>query len=183
MTDAAKALADMCEAWPNIHLQPEENRQVVSILRSLQPGMPSREEVARIIEQHYQASPMFDAAWFGECADALLSLPTQATPAQRDWLEDASFENGNYESRCVECEQPFIGYKRRVLCKACSELLRPAAPAQEPVASDVRTATIEECAKLIESGAGMADLIDQEELDQQAKYIRALAALPSGDVK
>ncbi len=33
---------------------------------------------------------------------------------------------------------------------------------------------IEACAKLIESGAGMADLIDQEELDQQAKYIRAL---------
>ncbi len=38
-----------------------------------------------------------------------------------------------------------------------------------------REATIEECAKLIESGSGMADLIDQEELDQQAKYIRALA--------
>ena len=33
---------------------------------------------------------------------------------------------------------------------------------------------IEACARLIESGAGMADLIDQEELDQQAKYIRAL---------
>jgi len=43
-----------------------------------------------------------------------------------------------------------------------------------------RLATIEECAQLIESGAGMADLIDQYELDQQAEYIRALA-LPSTD--
>jgi hypothetical protein len=42
-----------------------------------------------------------------------------------------------------------------------------------------REAAIEECAKLIESGAGMADLIDQDELDEQAKLIRALARTPS----
>jgi hypothetical protein len=40
-----------------------------------------------------------------------------------------------------------------------------------------RLATIEECARLIESGAGMAGLIDQDELDQQARYIRALRML------
>jgi hypothetical protein len=38
-------------------------------------------------------------------------------------------------------------------------------------AHNVREATIRECAELIKSGAGMADLIDQDELDQQAKYI------------
>ena len=45
----------------------------------------------------------------------------------------------------------------------------------------VRESVIEECAKLIESGAGMADLIDQEDLDQQAKYIRALSQAPVTD--
>ena len=43
-----------------------------------------------------------------------------------------------------------------------------------PVVAADRNAVIEECAQLIESGAGMADLIDQEKLDQQAAYIRAL---------
>jgi hypothetical protein len=38
-----------------------------------------------------------------------------------------------------------------------------------------RKAAIEECAKFIESGAGMADLIDQDELDEQAKMLRKLA--------
>lgn len=42
-----------------------------------------------------------------------------------------------------------------------------------------RGAVIEECARLIESGAGMADLINQDDLDQQAKYIRALASAPA----
>lgn len=50
---------------------------------------------------------------------------------------------------------------------------RPSREAREK--ETTRLATIEECAQLIESGAGMADLIDQDELDQQAKYIRALS--------
>jgi hypothetical protein len=66
-----------------------------------------------------------------------------------------------------------------VAARVALDALR-AAPASEPVAwQSAREAAIEECAKLIESGAGMADLINQEELDQQAKYIRDLAALPS----
>lgn len=36
-----------------------------------------------------------------------------------------SRENENYECLCVECRQPFIGHKRRVICKACSDLLTP----------------------------------------------------------
>lgn len=48
-----------------------------------------------------------------------------AAQAQRNWTEDAKHENGNYECLCVECDQSFIGHKRRVICKACSSLLSP----------------------------------------------------------
>lgn len=41
-------------------------------------------------------------------------------PADRDWLEDAKHENGNYECRCHQCGMFFIGHKRRVTCKACA---------------------------------------------------------------
>jgi len=40
---------------------------------------------------------------------------------ERDYQEEASMENGNYENRCIECGNLFIGYKRRVLCKICQE--------------------------------------------------------------
>jgi len=48
-----------------------------------------------------------------------------ASPAKRNWPEDATHENGNYENRCMECDQSFIGHKRRVICKACLNLLTP----------------------------------------------------------
>lgn len=47
----------------------------------------------------------------------------------------------------------------------------------------VSKSSFEACAKLIESGAGMADLIDQDDLDQQAKYIRAIASNTAKDSK
>lgn len=37
----------------------------------------------------------------------------------RDWSEDFPYENGNYQNRCVECKEIFIGHKRRVVCKKC----------------------------------------------------------------
>lgn len=36
-----------------------------------------------------------------------------------DWAEDFSHENGKYQCECHLCHVPFIGHKRRVLCKAC----------------------------------------------------------------
>jgi len=39
---------------------------------------------------------------------------------ERDYQEDASLENGNYENRCFKCGKLFIGYKRRVACKMCA---------------------------------------------------------------
>ncbi len=51
--------------------------------------------------------------------------PSNARAVERNWAEDSSHENGNYECLCCECGQPFIGHKRRVICKACSSLLSP----------------------------------------------------------
>ena len=40
--------------------------------------------------------------------------------SDRDWREDWPHENGQYICRCSQCQQTFIGYKRRVICKACA---------------------------------------------------------------
>lgn len=37
----------------------------------------------------------------------------------RDWQEDFAHENGNYQNKCVNCGELFIGHKRRPLCKIC----------------------------------------------------------------
>lgn len=39
----------------------------------------------------------------------------------KNWTEDFSLENGNYQNRCSICGYLFMGYKRRVVCKECSE--------------------------------------------------------------
>lgn len=43
------------------------------------------------------------------------------TKPEKDWPEDFSHENGMYYCRCVSCKELFIGYKRRVVCRECSE--------------------------------------------------------------
>jgi hypothetical protein len=60
----------------------------------------------------------------------------------RNWTEDASHENGNYQcGPCVECGHTFIGHKRRVVCRACSTRSIPTGVSHEcgekcPHASD-----------------------------------------------
>jgi hypothetical protein len=39
--------------------------------------------------------------------------------SERNWTEDFEHENGNYQCRCIECKNMFIGHKRRVVCKVC----------------------------------------------------------------
>ncbi len=39
----------------------------------------------------------------------------------RDWIEDFSHENGNYQNECCVCHQTFRGHKRRPACKLCGE--------------------------------------------------------------
>jgi len=55
-------------------------------------------------------------------------LLKDATLEERSWPEDYKHENGNYQNLCCECGRMFNGYKRRVVCKVCSEA--PTAPAQ-----------------------------------------------------
>ena len=43
----------------------------------------------------------------------------------RSWPEDSELENGNYFCKCSKCSQPFIGYKRRVVCRVCHNLQTP----------------------------------------------------------
>lgn len=38
-----------------------------------------------------------------------------------DWPEDFALDNGNYLHHCTDCDQPFIGYKRRYTCKPCAK--------------------------------------------------------------
>ena len=42
---------------------------------------------------------------------------SQAGP--RDWPEDFSHENGNYQCLCHACGHGFVGHKRRVVCRSC----------------------------------------------------------------
>lgn len=37
----------------------------------------------------------------------------------KNWTEDFSDENGNYQNECIECHQIFLGHKYRRVCKEC----------------------------------------------------------------
>lgn len=39
-----------------------------------------------------------------------------------NWIEDYSHENGNYTNTCKICGNEFLGHKRRIICKCCSQL-------------------------------------------------------------
>lgn len=41
--------------------------------------------------------------------------------SSRDWIDDFKHENGNYFNECIKCHSSFIGHKRRVVCKECSD--------------------------------------------------------------
>ena len=60
-------------------------------------------------------------------------LAYEPTHGDKDYPEDALYENGNYECICFTCGSHFIGHKGRVLCKACDAIL-----ADEPKERDGR---------------------------------------------
>ena len=41
------------------------------------------------------------------------------TTTKHDWPEDFDHDNGMYYCRCRKCNEQFIGYKRRIVCKSC----------------------------------------------------------------
>ncbi len=40
--------------------------------------------------------------------------------SERSWKEDFHLENGPYICHCVQCNNMFMGYKRRIVCKTCA---------------------------------------------------------------
>jgi len=38
----------------------------------------------------------------------------------RNWDCDFRLENGNYANHCVTCGHPFMGHKRRTICRKCA---------------------------------------------------------------
>jgi len=82
----------------------------------------------RSAERHFMAD--FDAIR-QIIKDTRVSIASPRPSADRNWAEDAPHENGNYECSCAECGHSFIGHKRRVLCKLCSNLLTPSVTSTE----------------------------------------------------
>lgn len=52
-------------------------------------------------------------------SDGLVSIGVGRS--ERNWTEDFSHENGNYECICCECGHRFMGHKRRVICRECTK--------------------------------------------------------------
>jgi uncharacterized small protein (DUF1192 family) len=42
-----------------------------------------------------------------------------------DWVQDFDHENGQYTCRCLDCDNRFMGHKRRIICRMCSNEPRP----------------------------------------------------------
>ncbi len=77
-------------------------------------------EIGRVVKVLEQAlEPAVPQGW---------KLIKDSTLDGRSWPEDYKHENGNYQNLCCECGRMFNGYKRRVMCRVCSET--PAAPDQ-----------------------------------------------------
>ena len=49
-----------------------------------------------------------------------MKLPNKSN---RDWAIDFQHENGMYLNRCMYCQRPFYGHKRRVVCRKCSDII------------------------------------------------------------
>jgi hypothetical protein len=55
-----------------------------------------------------------------KCEAVYTPTPLPFSDSPNSWPEDYPLENGNYISRCVQCQAGFVGHKRRHLCKVCS---------------------------------------------------------------
>lgn len=42
----------------------------------------------------------------------------------QNWQEDFSHENGQYQSKCMNCGNLFIGHKRRFVCRICHTAIK-----------------------------------------------------------
>lgn len=56
---------------------------------------------------------------------------------ERNWTEDFSHENGEYQNLCIQCGCIFIGHKRRHICKVCAHPA-PAVPNPLQALTDIQ---------------------------------------------
>ncbi len=75
-------------------------------------------------------------------------IPDNST---RDYPEDFSFENGNYRSECCCCKKPFMGHKRRYICKVCANPTKPGQPTPQESQETASGAALLELAKTVGS--------------------------------
>jgi hypothetical protein len=102
------------DGWKLVPIEPTPAMHEAGYSVSLGPPEPMMADFVKFNAKIYKA--MIESA-------PLMSSTLHS--ANRNWIEDASHENGNYECRCCECGHIFTGHKRRVLCKFCSNLLAP----------------------------------------------------------
>jgi hypothetical protein len=62
-----------------------------------------------------------------DCMESVVAVPKgyrllkDSTIEERSWPADSAGENGNYYNTCSCCQRQFVGYKRRSMCKVCSD--------------------------------------------------------------
>ncbi len=60
----------------------------------------------------------------GDCPESCVYHPEYLTKAfnlsrDKNFPEDSWMENGSYICVCRFCNEQFVGYKRRIVCKQC----------------------------------------------------------------
>jgi hypothetical protein len=79
------------------------------------PPGPQQEDSSGVVESRTGGRPKARNESGSDTAPAV-AAPSGAG----DWTEDFPHENGNYQNRCTDCGQLFLGHKRRMICKQCS---------------------------------------------------------------
>lgn len=84
----------------------------------------TKEEAYARVDDYYEARTVYAST------GAATEAPATQQHIERDWIEDAPHENGNYQCKCSTCGNTFIGYKRRITCKACAAATQQAGAAK-----------------------------------------------------
>ena len=79
--------------------------------------------------------------------------------SDNDWTEDFAHENGCYGCRCLECDQPFVGHKRRVICRVCKPRINLPTPVPTP-RTDKATQSIDV------GSSGVLEVDDAEKIER-----------------
>lgn len=53
--------------------------------------------------------------------EQIVRMVLDRAPDETDWREDWNHENGAYKCRCIGCGVLFIGHKRRIVCRKCTQ--------------------------------------------------------------